>query len=61
MTEHDKEGLKQLSKDMLNWKFPQPVNTKEAGLILHDVSALLIKISKHITTKLEEYEQSSKG
>ena len=61
MTPQDKEQLQKLSKEMLEWKFPHPMNTKEAGEVLHDVSALLIKIANHINKKIESYEQSSKG
>ncbi len=53
MTDHDKEALLKVSQEMLDWKFPHPVNTKEAGDVLHDVSALLIKISNHIKQKIE--------
>lgn len=54
MTDHDKAELKKIAKGMLEWKFPQHVNTKEAGEVLHDVSTLLIKISNHINKKIED-------
>lgn len=54
MTDHDKEVLMKLAQEMLDWKFPHPVNTPEAGQVLHDVSALLIKISSHIKQKVEQ-------
>jgi len=53
MTDHDKEVLIKLSQDMLDWKFPHPVNTAEAGQVLHDVSKLLIKVSNHIKEKVD--------
>ena len=43
MTEQDREALKELAATVLRFKFPHPVNTPEAGKILHDVSALLRK------------------
>jgi hypothetical protein len=61
MTEHDKKELRKLSKSMLDWQFPHPLNTKEGAEVLHDVSKLLIKISNHINQKIELYEQSNTG
>ena len=46
MTDHDKEALEKLAQEMLDWKFPHPMNTKEGAEVLHDVSTLLIKISQ---------------
>ncbi len=61
MTQHDVEALNKMAKDMLEWKFPHPLNTPEAGAVLHDVSALLIKVSNHIKQKVQPYEQSNNG
>jgi hypothetical protein len=61
MTESDIENLRKLSKSMLDWQFPHPLNTKEGAEVLHDVSALLIKVSNHINKKIELYEQSNIG
>lgn len=61
MTDHDKEKLSQMAKDLLAWEFPHPLNTPEAGKVLHDVSALLIKIANHIKSKIQEHEQSTQG
>jgi len=52
MTDHDKDVLLNLSEEILAWKFPHPMNTQEGGQVLHDVSALLIKISNHIKAKV---------
>lgn len=61
MTDHDKQGLRKVAKDMLEWKFNHPVNTPEAGVVYHKTSELLIKISNFIKQKIEEDEQSSIG
>jgi hypothetical protein len=62
MTDQDKEALNKMAQDMLDRKFHHPMNSKEGALVLHDVSALLVKISIHIKKKIEDYEQShSKG
>lgn len=61
MTDHDKEALEKLAQEMLDWKFPHPMNTKEGAEVLHDVSTLLIKISNHIHKKIQEHEQSNIG
>ncbi len=61
MTDHDKTVLLELAKQIkLAYPFPK-VNTLEAGQVLHDVSALLIKIGNHINKKIEEDEQSNQG
>jgi len=52
MTDHDKDVLLNLSEEILAWKFPHPMNTQEGGQVLHDVSALLIKVSNHIKAKV---------
>jgi hypothetical protein len=53
MTDHDKDVLLNLSEEILAWKFPHPMNTQEGGQVLHDVSALLIKVSNHIKAKVD--------
>jgi hypothetical protein len=58
MTDQDKEALNKMAQDMLDWKFHHPMNSKEAALVLHDVSALLVKISNHIKKKIEDYEST---
>lgn len=58
MNAHDKEALTKLSQEILDWKFPHPMNTKEGAEVLHDVSALMIKVANHIKQKIDNYEQS---